>query len=148
MKSNPTRYSSAVGDAWMHAMFKVKYCHRIFDFENVRKVCDFLFEEACEKYGIRLKKKSFSDNHLHAILDIGMYRRSEVAKLIRGYVATKLLRTFPWLKKKYFWRSGLWNPSYYLESIGSGDLTRVERYLDKQKYAASNQRTLTCFGLN
>ena len=39
-KENPTRYSSAVGEAWQHAMFKVKYCHPIFDDKEVREETD------------------------------------------------------------------------------------------------------------
>ena len=31
MKTNPTRYSSAVGEVWVMATFKIKYCHKIFD---------------------------------------------------------------------------------------------------------------------
>ena len=33
-KENPVRYSSAVGEAWLHAMFKINYCHKIFDDET------------------------------------------------------------------------------------------------------------------
>ncbi len=31
-KTNPVRYSSAVGEAWMHCEFKIKYCHTIFEY--------------------------------------------------------------------------------------------------------------------
>jgi len=30
-KEDPVRYGSAVGEAWMHCMFKIKYCHKLFD---------------------------------------------------------------------------------------------------------------------
>ena len=39
MKTNPTRYSSAVGEIWVMATFKVKYCHKIFDILAVRLLC-------------------------------------------------------------------------------------------------------------
>jgi len=51
-KENPARYSSIVGEAWMHAMCKVKYCHNIFDIKEVREECIRLFDEASERYGI------------------------------------------------------------------------------------------------
>ena len=31
MKFNPVRFSSAVGEIWVMATFKVKYCHKVFD---------------------------------------------------------------------------------------------------------------------
>ncbi|MFH1399127.1 MAG: hypothetical protein ABIG95_03370 [Candidatus Woesearchaeota archaeon] len=39
MKFNPVGYSSAVGEIWVMATFKVKYCHKIFNFPLVRCVC-------------------------------------------------------------------------------------------------------------
>ena len=50
MKTNPVRYSSAVGEVWVLATFKVKYCHNIFDFDAVRVYSLQLFEEALKKY--------------------------------------------------------------------------------------------------
>lgn len=140
MEQEIVRYSSAVGEVWVHAMFKVKYCRGIFDNAEVRAECGRLLDEACEKYRIRMRKKSFDANHVHSILDMGIKSKPEIAKLLKGYVAKKLFGKFPWLKKKYFWGSGLWNPSYYIEN--AGDLGKLERYLDKQKYSDSKQTTL------
>ncbi len=43
-KENPVRYSSAVGEVWLQAMFKVKYCRNIFDIKEVREECSRLFD--------------------------------------------------------------------------------------------------------
>ncbi len=37
-KENPARFSSAVGEAWMHCEFKVKYCHKLFDDEMFHQI--------------------------------------------------------------------------------------------------------------
>ena len=55
MKLNPTRYSSAVGEIWVMATFKLKYCHKVFRFAYFRQVCQALFEEAMQKYEIRYR---------------------------------------------------------------------------------------------
>ena len=143
MKRNPTRYSSAVGEAWMHAMFKVKYCHKVFDHKDVREECDRLFEEASERYEIPIEGKGFDSDHVHMKLDMGMYSRAEVAKKLKGYVAKKLLKSFPWLKKKYFWGSGLWNSSYYIGT--PKNLNNLDSYLKKQKYFDPSQTHLSAF---
>ena len=36
-KNHPVRYSSAVGETWVHCEFKVRYCHTIFDDEIYRE---------------------------------------------------------------------------------------------------------------
>ena len=50
MKTNQTRYSSAVGEIWVMAIFKVKYCHKIFDNLGVRELTDALFHQAFNLY--------------------------------------------------------------------------------------------------
>lgn len=136
MKENPTRYSSAVGECWVHAMFKVKYCHKVFDDERVRTAADVLTREACAKYSIRYGTIGWDSDHVHMTLDIGLRSRPEVAKLIKGYVGRKLLKQFPEMKKRYFWNSGFWNPSYYMDS--SRGLSSITNYVNKQKYGISS----------
>ena len=140
MKNNPTRYSSAVGEIWVMATFKVKYAHRIFDNRYVRELCLALFVNAFALYGIVCDKIAFDADHVHMILDMGLYGKPELAKKLKGYVGKHALRMLPWLKKQKFWGSGLWNPAYDIRSISDIDFYR--RYLDKQKYANAAQTTL------
>ena len=142
-KENPTRYSSAVGDVWLQAMFKVKYCHNIFDIKEVREECNRLFDEASIKYGIPINGKGFDSNHVHMKIDIGNYSRPQVAKRLKGYVARKLFIKFQWLKKEYFWNSGLWNQSYFIGS--AQNLDALDKYLRKQRWFDPSQRRLTNF---
>ena len=148
MKANPIRYSSAVGEVWVMATFKTKYCHKIFDILAVRLLCEALLFEAFQIYKIRCKKLAFAADHVHIILDLGLYGKPEIAKKIRGYVASQMFRLMPWLKKSkweggYFWNSGLWNPAYDVRNVN--DLDVYMRYLDKQKYSAAGQTTLTSY---
>ena len=143
MKTNPVRYSSAVGEVWVMATFKAKYCHNIFDILAVRQLCDALLNEALQIYGIRHKKHAFDSNHVHMIIDMGLYSKPELAKMIKGYIGRHLLRLMPWLKNTYFWGSGLWNPAYDIRNVN--DMDFYLRYLDKQKYAHKGQKTLSSF---
>lgn len=148
MKYDPVRYSSAVGEIWVMATFKVKYCRKIFDILAVRQLVDALLQEAFDKYEIRSKKVAFDSDHVHMILDLGLYSKIELAKKVRGYVAKGLFRLMPWLKRNkweggYFWKSGLWNPAYDIRNVN--DLGFYMRYLDKQKYSGTGQTTLSSY---
>ena len=143
MKTNPTRYSSAVGEVWVMATFKVKYCHKIFDMIGVRELCNALFNQAFLRYGINCRKISFDSDHVHMILDLGIYSKPEIAKKLKGFVGKKMFELIPWLKKRHFWGSGLWNLAYDIRSVN--DLNIYLRYLDKQKYADKGQKTLFSF---
>ena len=144
MKFNPTRYSSSVGESWHHFSFKVKYCHKIFDIKEVREECHKFLIEALERNQIRYQEIGFDNNHVHGIIDIGNYSRPEVAKLVRGYVGKRLLAKFPSIKQKYFYGSGLWNPAYYMDSVGK-DIEFMKGYVRKQKYYSGLQRKLNDF---
>ena len=147
-KNNPTRYSSAVGEVWVMATFKIKYCHRLFDILAVRLLCLALFNEAFAYYDIRCRKLAFDADHVHMIIDMGLYSKPELAKKLKGFVAKKLFAFMPWLKSNqweggYFWNSGFWNPAYDIRSIN--DMAFYERYLDKQKYSTTQQKTLLAY---
>ncbi len=143
MKFKPVRYSSAVGAIWVMATFKVKYCHKIFDILGIRELTDALLHQAFDKYRINCRKLAFDSDHVHIILDMGLYSKIEIAKKIKGYVGRRLLNMIPWLKKTKFWESGLWNPAYDIRSIN--DMNFYERYLDKQKYASAGQTMLSAY---
>ena len=151
-KTSPVRYSSAVGEAWMHCEFKLKYSHTIFDDEIYREGLRTLLVEAAYNYEIPLGEIGFADDHLHFMADIGLYDRPEVAKLLRGYTGKKFFEYFPELKLPkhlggLFWKSGLWNPSYYIGSPRNVGNTIL--YILRQKYGAKgigkNQTTLVAF---
>ena len=138
-KTNPVRYSSAVSEAWMHCMFKIRYCHKIFDDEIYREAMNTLLQEASHENEISLGEIGFDDNHVHFMADIGNYKRTEVAKLLRGYTGKKFFEYFPELKLPkwqggLFWKSGFWNPAYYIGSPKNLDGTI--RYIKGQKYGA------------
>ena len=143
MKLKPTRYSSAVGEIWVMATFKIKYCHKIFDVQGYRELADALLHQSFTRYKINCRKLAFDSDHVHIILDMGLYSKIEIAKKIKGYVGRKLLNMLPQLKKTKFWDSGLWNPAYDIRSIN--DMGIYERYLDKQKYASAGQTMLSAY---
>jgi len=146
MKTEIPRHSSCVGEAWMHGMFKIKYTHPIFNDEQIRNYCEQLFSQACQKYEIKISELGFDNNHVHMLVDVGLYSRPQVAKMLKGYTAKKLFKKFPWMKKPkheggLFWNSGLWNPSYYLES--PKDMKKIINYIRNQKYGKGKNKNQT-----
>jgi len=145
MKMNPVRHSSAVGEVWAHFMFKVKYCHKIFDVMAYRNGCHGLIIKALKKYKIRCKDDEigFDDNHVHLILDLGIKSKPQITKELKGFVARKFFQIFPELKLPrsqggLFWNSGLWSPATYGNSPSS--LTFTVNYVRTQKYGSARDQ--------
>ena len=144
MKFNPIRYSSAVGEVWTHSMYKVKYCHPIFDTFAYRNAMRALFLKAFREYSIRCKEKEigFDSNHVHMDLDLGLRSKPQIAKLLKGYTARKFFKLFPELKRPrneggLFWGGGLWSPAYYGGSSNGNTLD----YIRRQKYGSANLKS-------
>lgn len=57
---------------------------------------------------------------------------SYIVKMLKGITGRKLLIEFPEIKEK-LWKGTLWNPSFYLETVGSISEDAVKKYIDKQK---------------
>ena len=57
MKTNPTRYSSQVGEVWIMLTMKTRYCHNVFDKQAIREYTDAMLTEAMDFYGIRWRKR-------------------------------------------------------------------------------------------
>ena len=122
---------------------QIKYCHKIFDIQAVRELTDVLLNEAFNIYQIRCQKLAFDSDHVHIIFDMGIYSKPEIAKKLKGFVAKKLFELIPWLKKRYFYGSGLWNPAYDIRNVN--DMNFYQRYLSKQKYYGIGQKMLSAF---
>jgi REP element-mobilizing transposase RayT len=131
-------------------MFKIRYCHKIFDDVIYREAMHTLLTEAAYEAEIELGEIGFDDNHVHFLADIGLYDRAEIAKLLKGPTGKHFFEFFPELKlPKWFggkfWASGLWNPAYYIGV--PKNLANTVRYIRGQKYGRSgkSQAMLTSF---
>ncbi len=142
MKTNPTRYSSAVGDVWIMMTLKVKYCHNIFDKQAIREFTDAVLTEALDFYEIPWKKKGFDSNHVHITLNMGIKSKPEIAKKLKGFTTPKIFKEFPWLQSRLFRGHGFWNPA---TDGRTGDMNFYDKYLDCQKYGLNNQAKLSAY---
>jgi len=139
-------HSSSIGSCWIHLSFKVKYCHNIFRNPAIKRSCERHLAEAINQLNIRCREMGIDDDHVHFVLDVGLYPLPNIIKKLKGYTAKKILQDHPWLKKRYFWGSGLWNPSYYFDSLGR-DIEELSVYVRNQGIPRS-QRKLACYLTN
>jgi putative transposase len=133
MKRDTKKYAHGIKRIWVHMSFKVKYCHEIFNHKEIREECEKLMKEVADKHDIEIKSIGFDANHFHFIPDLGHYSEPHIKKLFKGTNGRKILKKFPWLKRRYFLGSGLWGRQYYCYSIGS-DMNALQNYMKKQKY--------------
>jgi len=136
-------YSSSIGKTRHHISFIPKYRHKIFGFERIKVVCEKSFYKTAEKYDLTIRELGFDIDHLHLIVDIPpRYSVSQIVKLLKGRSSRKLFKSFPWLRRRYFWGGRLWSPAYYFDSVGDVQSEVIERYV-KQQGVKGDQKRLT-----
>ena len=131
MKSDFARRNSSIGRHEMHISFKVKYCHEVFEYKQVRDTCKHIFLEAAKDMGINIPEIGFDKNHVHMDIDMGLWSVVDIAKKFKGRSGRKILKKFPWIKRKYFWGSGFWSPVVYFDSVGN-NRDYIRKYVKNQ----------------
>jgi len=139
-------YAHAQYRIWVHLPLKIKYTHKVFEIREFREACYDLMIEIFENHKIEYETIGFDSNHFHVILDMAKWQVSDLVKVIKGTSGKKLLQAFPWIKKMYFYGSGLWSGTKYVYSVGR-DKDAMKKYVAKQKFfrVAKNQTTLSDF---
>ncbi len=124
--------SSSITRIELHVSYKVRYCHKVFDFVEVKQRCQEIFFEVAARYNIVIDEIGFDSNHVHMDIQIrNTHRLCDVDKAFKGTSGRKLLEEFPIIKKKYFWGSGFWGGQAYGDSVGR-DPTIIKNYVRNQ----------------
>jgi len=100
---------------------------------GVQRRCEEIFREVESREGFTLHEIGFDKNHVHLDMDLGpTYTVADVAKKLKGTSGRKLLQEFPYMKRKYFWGSGLWSPTVYFDSVGDQNSDELGEYVRNQ----------------
>lgn len=119
METEFVRGSSSYTRIEIHVSYKVKYCHKVFDFVEVKERCAEIFYEVAAQQRVIIKEMGFDRNHVHMDTVIrNTHRLCDVDKAFKGTSGRKLLKEFPALKRRYFWGSGFWGRQDFGDSVG------------------------------
>lgn len=116
-----------------HIVFCPKYRHKVIQ-GRVEEVIKSSVEETCDTYGYTLIQMEAMPDHLHVFLSAPpTVAPTEIVRCLKSISANRVFTTFPGLKKKYFWGSGLWSRGYYIDTAGSVSAETIRRYIEAQK---------------
>ena len=73
-------------------------------------------------------------DHVHLLVTaLPTVAPADIAKTLKSISAVEIFATYPKLKQRKFWGSGMWSPSTYYGTVGDTDESAVSNYIDKQK---------------
>jgi putative transposase len=116
-----------------HLIFCTKYRHAVL-VGVVEMELKKILAETCEEYGWKLEKMEVMSDHVHLFVRSDhMTAPVEIVKTLKSISAVHLFATFPKLKGKKFWGSGLWSRSTYYGAVGHVSEDTVKKYIEDQK---------------
>ncbi|MDI1472939.1 IS200/IS605 family transposase [Thermodesulfovibrio sp. 1176] len=116
-----------------HIVFSTKYRKPVLMEDVEKRLKEIIIEIGMEK-GFKVSQIEVGQkDHVHIFVSgHPKIAPSYIVKMIKGITARKLFIEFPQLKKQL--RNGhLWNPSYYIETIGSISEEVIRKYIERQK---------------
>ena len=122
-------------------IFNINY-HIVWSTKYRRKVLTPIIEKRLKEILIDIgKKKGFQiaeievgqKDHVHVFVSaLPKISISYIAKMMKGISGRLLLKEFPEISKE-LWNGELWNPSYYVETIGSVSEEAIRKYIQNQE---------------
>jgi putative transposase len=115
-----------------HIVFSTKYRKKVLCDEVERDLKNLIFQIANEKGFLVETVEIGQKDHVHIFVSADPnFSISFIVKMIKGISARKLLLKFPFLTQD-LWKSHLWNPSYYVETIGDVSQESIKKYIEGQ----------------
>lgn len=115
-----------------HIVFCTKYRKKVL----VGKVSDDLldiFQEIALEKRFTIEQQEANEDHVHLFVSAPPHTSiSVLLKWIKGISARRLLAQYPGIRKQLY-RGHLWNPSYYVGTVGDMSEAVVRKYIANQK---------------
>ena len=116
-----------------HIVWSTKYRRNVLT-SNIENRLKEILINVGKQIGFEIEEIEVgTKDHVHVFVSaIPKISISYIAKMMKGISGRLLLKEFPEITKKLY-NGELWNPSYYVETIGSISEEAIERYIQNQE---------------
>ena len=116
-----------------HIVWSTKYRRKVLNTDIERRLKEILIDVGKQKGFEIAEIEVGTKDHVHVFVSaIPKISISYIAKMMKGISGRLLLKEFPEISKE-LWNGELWNPSYYVETIGSISEEAIRQYIQKQE---------------
>ena len=108
-----------------------KYRKEVFTNEMYERL-HFHFDRVCDDFGCKLIESGGERDHVHLLVEpLPHTTPSRLVNSLKGVSSRFLRQEFPELEK-FYWKGGLWSPSYFIGSCGGAPLNTIKQYIENQ----------------
>ena len=131
--TNLTHARTCVYNVNYHIVWSTKYRRKVLDSKIEKRLKEILYDASLDKGFIIHELEVGENDHVHMFASAHpKVSISYIVKMSKGISGRLLLYEFPELQKK-LWKGELWNPSYYVETVGSVSEENIRRYIQNQE---------------
>ena len=90
------------------------------------------FERICSDFECKLIECNGEKDHVHLLVEpVPHLTPSKLVNSLKGVSSRFLRQEFPELEQ-FYWKGGLWSPSYFIASCGGAPLEIIKEYIENQ----------------
>ena len=117
-----------VSSLHLHLVFVTKYRKKVFNTLMIERL-KYHFQNVCNDFGCRLIEANGEVDHIHLLVQPQPHiTPSRLVNSLKGVSSRYMRREFPGLER-FYWKGGLWSPSYFIASCGGAPLGIVKEYI-------------------
>ena len=114
-----------------HLVFVTKYRKKVFRKESLQNM-ESIFKDICNNFQVELIEFNGEQDHVHLLIHYPpQLTLSKLVNSLKGVSSRYLRLQFPELEK-YYYKGGLWSPSYFVGSVGGAPLKVLKQYIENQ----------------
>lgn len=132
MKTNLVHYRTCVCNINYHMVWSVKYRRKVLT-SPVEAYLKTLVQEIAKEKGFTVHLFECGEqDHVHCFVSAPPKMSiTVIVKYLKGITGRKTFEQFPEIRDK-LWKGTLWNPSYYVETVGSVSEKNIRQYIESQ----------------
>ena len=116
-----------------HIVWSTKYRRKVLTPDIEKRLKELLIDVGKQKGFDIAEIEVGQKDHVHVFVSaIPKISISYIAKMMKGISGRLLLKEFPEISNQ-LWNGELWNPSYYVETIGSVSEEAIREYIQNQE---------------
>ena len=115
----------------VHLVFVTKYRKKVFT-DGILKDIEVIFNNVCQDFDTELVEMNGETDHVHLLLNYPP--KVSISKLVNSLkgVSSRLIKKQHPELVQYYWKGGLWSPSYFAGSCGGAPLSIIKQYIEQQ----------------
>lgn len=116
-----------------HIVWSTRYRRKVLN-EIIEKRLKEIINTVAKEKGFEIAEIEVGlKDHVHVFVSaVPKLSISYIVKMMKGISGRLLMKEFPEISKS-LWKGELWNPSYYVETIGSISEEAIRKYIEAQE---------------